>query len=238
MAARDNAKASGSASRRNEPEAPAFLDVSRYAADQAVAAGVAGAELPYVPPGKIEPWHSEILKQRKVKSYDISCDVHVVLSNSYAAAAAVSAFEAPGAVPPRAWSIRMHEHPRFATLVPIEVKLIVPKDAKLPDIRRALEVVYEEAAEKLNAWWNQKDTDHLRTRYVGSRFLYNKPRFKLTTTSSSQAWTDAYQSIDAFLKGVSGNAVKPSSDGSTARLNLRVSLRMLRPASERRCSIM
>ena len=88
MADRNNAKAGGSASRRNEPEAPAFLDVSRYAADQAVAAGVAGAELPYVPPGKIEPWHSEILKQRKVKSYDISCDVHVVLSNSYAAAAA------------------------------------------------------------------------------------------------------------------------------------------------------
>ena len=133
----------------------------------------------------------------------------------------------------------MHEHPRFATLVPIELKLIAPLGATLPDVRLGLEAVYKEAAEKLNAWWNQKDTEHVRARYVGSRFLYNEPRFKLMSASSSHVWTEKIKSLDDFLKECSGSTtVKSSSEGSTARLRLRVSMRMLRPASERRCVVM
>jgi len=233
------ARANGGESRVGQ-EVPAFLDVSLYAADMAKAAGASQDALPYVPPGKIEQWHSELLKQRKVKTYDISCEVHVQVSKSYASGEgkAKGSLEAPGEIPARAWSIRMHEHPRFATLVPTALELIVPMGAKLPSVRRALEAVYEESAEKMNAWWNQKDTDHLRTRYVGSRFLYNKPRFKLHLASSSQAWTDDTKTIDTFLKESAGNTVKKHKDGMSVQMNLRVSMRMLRPASERRCSIM
>ena len=132
----------------------------------------------------------------------------------------------------------MHEHPRFATLVPIEVKLMAPL-GPLTDVRLWLEAVYEGAAEKLNAWWNQRIDRPLRTRYVGSRFLYNRPRFKLMSPSSSYTWTDEAKSIDEFLNEFGGGtAAKSSPEDSRARLKLRASMRMFRPASERRCLVM
>ena len=217
-----------------EVSVPAFLESRKYM--QAFhAAGNNDLQPSYLPSGQEDATVVGFeLKYRKKKDYDIIIDAHIHFAETQ--------HDVPGdpPLPARAWSIKTHDHARFANLIPISMKIVALPSATPYDIRDVIERSIEESVEKLNAWWNQKETEHLRARYVGSLFMYHPGKFKIySSVNSSKIW---YQKSDAEKKLKSGKPLgtflhEEGGDSETRHLSVRTTVRILRPVSDRRCTV-
>ena len=206
-----------------QPTVPAYLEARKYMSSFAEN-GNSDMETDYKPAGLADASVAGLeLKYRKKKDYEIQCEVEVEYAETKHED---STLELPS-FPPRCWSCKSHEHARFATLIPIKIRLVVLPSAVLPDVKAVIDRMFEESVEKLNAWWNQKETEHLRGRYVGSLFIYNPNKFKISSGTTHRAWTDASQPLGTFLH----------ENSQSKQLAVKTTVRILRPVSDKRCSI-
>ena len=169
----------------NAPSVPAFLESRKYMQGFATS-GDANMVPKHLPSGQSDA--SVIgfeLKYRKKKDYEIMIEAEVEYSETKHEDPSINSTTP---FPPRCWASKAHDHARFATLVPIKIKLMALPSATSSNIRNAIETLLEESVEKLNAWWNQKETEHLRARYVGSLFIYNPTKFKIMSSATNKAW--------------------------------------------------
>ena len=150
-------------------------------------------------------------RRRRKKDYAVVCEVSVELRNNLERA--------------QSWCVEAQSHPRFANLVPQKVQLVTSSAATLAEIRKALEDLFLEGEEKLNAWWNQKDTDHLRpTQYVGGIWAVNRDRFRLSV-GNSKNWTDSSKKLGDVMT-------------EDMAMTVHASLRLYRDGSDKKCIIL
>lgn len=223
----------------DQPTVPSYLESRKYMQGFAKN-GSKEFEPNYLPSGQEDQSVVSLdLKYRKKKDYEIICEVDVEYAETKFDNPDPGALGALGATdsspfPASCWASKTHDHARFATLLPVSCKLIVLPSAQLVDVQTALERMYEESIEKLNAWWNQKETEHLRARYVGSLFIYNPSKFKVLSPGNNKAWTkEDNKPLGTFL-----HENESSGGGSkTKKLMVKVTVRILRPISDKRCTI-
>ena len=208
-----------------QPTVPSYLESRKYMQGFA-SSGQKEMKPNYLPSGQDDQSVVSLeLKYRKKKDYEITCEVEVEYAETK--------FEDPSLelppFPARCWSCKTHEHARFATLLPVKCKLVVLPSAQIADVRAAMERMFEESVEKLNAWWNQKETEHLRARYVGSLFIFSPAKFKVTSPNTNKVWLkDDNKPLGTFLH----------ENQQSKTLSVKVTVRILRPHSDRmRCSL-
>lgn len=216
-----------------QPTVPSYLESRKYM--QGFAKNGSKEFKPnYLPSGQEDQSVVGLeLKYRKKKDYEIICEVDVEYAETKFDTPDPGASDVPP-FPASCWASKTHEHARFATLLPVRCRLIVLPSAQLVDVQTALERMYEESIEKLNAWWNQKETEHLRARYVGSLFIYNPSKFKIMSSGNNKAWTkEDNKPLGTFLheNELSGGSSK------TKKLVVRLNVRILRPVSDKKCTI-
>jgi hypothetical protein len=215
-----------------QPTVPSYLESRKYMQGFA-SNGNKDFKPNYLPSGQEDQSVIGLeLKYRKKKDYEITCEVEV----NYAETKFEDASLELPPFPARCWACKMHDHVRFAALIPIKMKMIALPSAMQEDVQKAMDRCFEESVEKLNAWWNQKETEHLRTRYVGSLFIYNPSKFKVVSESTNKVWNkEDGKPLGTFLHENGGTT--PGTSDTTKSMCVKYTVRILRPASDRRCSI-